>query len=81
MPTAAAQAKQESPARADIAGIGYVDIAITGAVALSGVRTPLLYAGTPNQAVEAVLAGAGAPVRVLRESMPGDAVTVSFYAP
>ena len=76
MTTAAAQAKQESAARADIAGIGYVDIAITGAVALSS--SALLYAGTPNKSVEGVLAGAGAPVRVLPESVPGDAVTVKL---
>lgn len=78
MTTAAAQAKRESAAQADAAGIGYVDIAITGAVALSGVKTPLLYAGKPNKAVEAVLASVGAPVRVLPDSAPGDAVTVKL---
>jgi 3-hydroxyisobutyrate dehydrogenase-like beta-hydroxyacid dehydrogenase len=78
MTTAAAHAKRESAARAEAAGMAYVDIAITGAVALTGVRTPLLYAGKPNPAVEGVLAGAGAPVRVLPESVPGDAVTVKL---
>jgi len=78
MTTAAAQAKRESAARADAAGIGYVDIAITGAVALNGVRTPLLYAGKRNSAVEEVLGAGGAPVRVLPDSAPGDAVTVKL---
>jgi len=78
MTTAAAQAKRESAARADAAGIGYIDIAITGAVALNGVRTPLLYAGIPNDAVEELLRAAGAPVRVLPDSVPGDAVTVKL---
>ncbi len=78
MTTAAAQAKQTSAALADAAGIGYIDIAITGAVALSGVRTPLLYAGKPNNAVDEVLRAVGAPVRVLPESVPGDAVTVKL---
>ena len=78
MTTAAAQAKRESAARADAAGIAYIDIAITGAVALNGVRTPLLYAGKRNSAVEEVLGAAGAPVRVLPDSAPGDAVTVKL---
>ncbi|MEN8585094.1 NAD(P)-binding domain-containing protein [Burkholderia sp. RS01] len=78
MTTAGAQAKRESAARADAAGIGYIDIAITGAVALNGVRTPLLFAGEPNSAVEELLRAAGAPVRVLPGSVPGDAVTVKL---
>lgn len=78
MTTAAAQAKRESAAHADAAGIGYIDIAITGAVALTGVKTPLLYAGTPDSAAARVLANAGAPVRVLPDSVPGDAVTVKL---
>ena len=78
MTTAAAQAKRESAARAEAAGINYVDIAITGAVALNGARTPLLYAGKRNSAAEEVLSAAGAPVRVLPDSAPGDAVTVKL---
>jgi 3-hydroxyisobutyrate dehydrogenase-like beta-hydroxyacid dehydrogenase len=78
MTTAAAQAKRESSAQAEAAGIGYVDIAITGAVALTGVKTPLLFAGKRNTAVESVLANAGAPVRILPDSGPGDAVTVKL---
>ncbi|MFF1253921.1 NAD(P)-binding domain-containing protein [Pseudarthrobacter sp. NPDC058329] len=78
MTTAAANAKRESAASADAEGVGYIDIAITGAVALSGVRTPLLYGGKPNSAVEDLLAAVGAPVRVLPDSVPGDAVTVKL---
>jgi len=78
MTTAAAQAKREAAAKAAPAGLGYVDIAITGAVALSGARTPLLYAGPRVPVVEEVLAFAGAPVRVLPDSAPGDAVTVKL---
>ncbi|GGI02367.1 DUF1932 domain-containing protein [Arthrobacter liuii] len=68
----------ESAARADAAGIAYIDIAITGAVALNGVGTPLLYAGKPDSAVLDLLASVGAPVRVLPDSAPGDAVTVKL---
>ncbi|MGK3647894.1 DUF1932 domain-containing protein [Pseudarthrobacter enclensis] len=78
MTTASAQAKREAATKADAAGLGYIDIAITGAVALSGARTPLLYAGQRIPAVEELLASAGAPVRVLPESAPGDAVTVKL---
>lgn len=78
MTTAAAQAKRESAAQAHAAGIAYIDIAITGAVALNGVRTPLLYAGKRDSAVEELLDGAGAPVRILPDSVPGDAVTVKL---
>lgn len=78
MTTASAQAKRESAARADAAGIAYIDIAITGAVALNGVGTPLLYAGRPDSAVLDLLASVGAPVRVLPDSAPGDAVTVKL---
>ena len=78
MTTAAAQAKREAAAKAAAAGLDYVDIAITGAVALSGARTPLLYAGPRIPAVEELLASAGAPVRVLPDSAPGDAVTVKL---
>lgn len=78
MTTASAQAKRESAGHAEAAGIGYVDIAITGAVALNGAGTPLLYAGKRNSAVEEVLMAAGAPVRILPDSAPGDAVTVKL---
>ena len=76
--TAAAQAKRDAAAEAQRLGIGYIDIAITGAVALTGVRTPLLYAGFRNNAVEEILQAVGAPVRVLPDSSPGDAVTVKL---
>lgn len=76
--TAAAQAKREAAAKAQAAGIAYVDIAITGAVALSGVQTPLLYAGAENVVVQDLLRAVGAPVRVLPDSSPGDAVTVKL---
>lgn len=78
MTTAAAQAKREAAGKADAAGLGYVDIAITGAVGLSAARTPLLYAGKHIPSVEELLASAGAPVRVLPGSAPGDAVTVKL---
>ncbi len=78
MTTAAAQAKRDGASLATAAGIEYVDIAITGAVALSGVRTPLLYGGARLGVVEELFAAVGAPVRVLPDSQPGDAVTVKL---
>lgn len=76
--TAGADTKREAAAVAAAAGIGYVDIAITGAVGIHGVRTPLLYAGALEARVERVLVQVQAPLTVLPDSAPGDAVAVKL---
>ncbi|MDF9277598.1 NAD(P)-binding domain-containing protein [Arthrobacter sp. EH-1B-1] len=78
MTTAAAQAKREAAALIEASNVGYLDVAITGAVALSGVRTPLLCAGKRNTSVEEMFLNVGAPFRLLPDSTPGDAVTVKL---
>jgi 3-hydroxyisobutyrate dehydrogenase-like beta-hydroxyacid dehydrogenase len=76
--TAAAVAKQQASVLAERAGVHYVDAAITGAVALSGVRTPLLYAGERFAVVDNLFAALETPVVYLSDSRPGDAVRVKL---
>lgn len=59
-------------------GVRYVDAAITGAVGLTGARTPLLVAGPRLPDVDALFTAVGAPVHHLPDSTPGDAVRVKL---
>jgi 3-hydroxyisobutyrate dehydrogenase len=54
-------------------GIRYVDIAIMGPVALDGIRTALVCAGTSSDELAAMFQAVGAPARVLTEATAGDA--------
>ena len=65
----------EDEARA--AGHRFVDVAITGAVNLSGARTPLLCSGTAAPEVAALLAACGAPIRTVG-TRPGDAASLKL---
>jgi len=67
------QAEQE----AEACGHRFVDVAITGAVNLSGARTPLLCSGTAAQEVAALLAACGAPIRPVG-ARPGDAASLKL---
>jgi len=78
MSTAAAQVKRDGAEAAETAQVGYVDIAITGAVAVHGVRTPLLYSGPTDERLRTALDAVGAPVTYLADSTAGDAVTVKL---
>lgn len=78
MSTAAAQAKRDGATAAEAIGVSYVDLAITGAVAVHGARTPLLYAGDEAVAAIELLDAVGAPFSRLDDSRPGDAVTVKL---
>ena len=58
-------------------GHQFVDVAITGAVNLSGARTPLLCAGDKAETVRELYASIGASIRVVG-SKPGDAATLKL---
>ncbi|KQY08957.1 hypothetical protein ASD37_00185 [Mycobacterium sp. Root135] len=76
--TADPESKAQSARAAVAAGLRYVDAAITGAVGLTGARTPLLVAGPRYADVDALFAAVGAPVQYLPDSQPGDAVRVKL---
>lgn len=56
----------------------YVDVVIMGAIAMGGVTTPLLAAGSEASTSTAELAAIGAPVRVLPNAAPGDAAALKL---
>lgn len=58
--------------------MAYLDAAITGAVALTGAKTPLLVAGTPDKRGEELLSRLEIPTTYLHDSAPGDAVKVKL---
>ncbi len=62
---------------AQAGGHRFVDVAITGAVNLSGARTPLLCAGQAASEVAALLTACGAPVRTVG-ARPGDAAALKL---
>lgn len=56
----------------------YADIAIMGAIALSGLRTNLLGAGPGAEAARNILTAAGAPMRVIEGGEAGDAAALKI---
>ena len=56
----------------------YADIAILGAIALSGLRTNLLAAGSGAEAAGALFGAIGAPIRVMASSEAGDAAAIKI---
>jgi len=58
-------------------GVGFVDVAITGAVNMRGAKTPLLCAGQQAQEVAALFSPLGAPVKVVGQQ-PGDAARLKL---
>lgn len=59
-------------------GVGYVDAAIMGAVALTGLQTQILVAGSAGEEAVADFAAIGAPARALARAEPGDAMTLKL---
>jgi 3-hydroxyisobutyrate dehydrogenase-like beta-hydroxyacid dehydrogenase len=78
MSTASAEAKSAAGTRCRAVGVDYVDVAITGSVALSKARTPLLYAGPEIPALQSLFVQFEAPLTVLQDSQPGDAMRVKL---
>ncbi|MDT7624803.1 MAG: 3-hydroxyisobutyrate dehydrogenase [Pseudonocardiales bacterium] len=58
-------------------GVGYVDVAIMGTVALTGTRTPLLLAGRDAAGVAEEFATVGAPARAM-VGAAGDAIALKL---
>ncbi len=77
MTTADPQAMREAEALARRRGVRFVDVAITGAVNLSGACTPLLCAGANAGEAARLLAACGAPVQVVGDQ-PGDAAELKL---
>lgn len=77
MTTADPQAMRDAEALAHERGVRFVDVAITGAVNLSGARTPLLCAGAAAEEAARLLTACGAPVQVVGER-PGDAAELKL---
>ncbi|WP_105030251.1 DUF1932 domain-containing protein [Arthrobacter ruber] len=57
---------------------GYVDIAIMGAVGLTGVRTNLLAAGRDAASAVTDFSQLGAPIRALEDAAAGDAIALKL---
>ncbi|MCP2515501.1 NAD(P)-binding domain-containing protein [Achromobacter mucicolens] len=75
--TASAPDMQKAAAAAAAHGIPFMDVAIMGAIALLGEKTPLLCAGDGAAVVTALGESAGATVRII-EGKPGDAVRLKL---
>ncbi len=75
--TASAPDMQKAAAAAAAHGIAFMDVAIMGAIALLGEKTPLLCAGDGAAVVTALGESAGATVRII-EGKPGDAVRLKL---
>lgn len=75
--TASAPDMQNAAAAAAAQGIAFMDVAIMGAIALLGEKTPLLCAGDGAEIVTALGESAGATVRII-EGKPGDAVRLKL---
>lgn len=73
--TAPAEAKRHA---SEVLNAPYLDAAITGAVALSGVRTPLLLAGDLAEPVRELFARMQTPFQHLDDATAGDAVRVKL---
>jgi 3-hydroxyisobutyrate dehydrogenase len=76
--TAAPGDKRSAFRRAAERGVRYVDAVILGAIALTGVATPLLAAGATSAEAMREFAGLGAPVRVLPQAEAGDAAALKL---
>ncbi|WP_105036277.1 NAD(P)-dependent oxidoreductase [Cryobacterium aureum] len=76
--TATAAGKKEMSERMSARDVAYVDAAIMGAVALTGLQTPILLAGARAETALADFAKILAPARALTDGEPGDAMTLKL---
>lgn len=67
----------ESAAQAERLGLRFVDVAITGAIALTQGATPLLCAGDGAEAVQTLMRASGAPIKIAGKRA-GDASTLKL---
>ena len=75
--TASPDDKRDAAETAAGFGVGYVDAAIMGTVALTGIRTPLLLAGSDAASVAEEFAAVGAPARAM-VGTAGDAIALKL---
>jgi len=75
--TAGVNIKKQAAAHATSQGLRYVDVAIMGAIALGGLKTPLLASGEGAQAFAEVLNAAGARAQVVA-GVAGDAMAIKL---
>jgi 3-hydroxyisobutyrate dehydrogenase-like beta-hydroxyacid dehydrogenase len=76
--TASPDVKRRAAALAAERSVRYVDMALMGAIALNGVRTPLLASGDGAAEVRALLEPAGSCVQVIEGGRPGDAIALKI---
>ena len=76
--TASPDTKRAASSAAGRQGLGYLDVAIMGAVALGAHKTPLLVAGDRALAFQDLLGQAGAKVSVIEGGMAGDAMALKL---
>ena len=76
--TATTAGKKVMGERMSARHVAYVDAAIMGAVALTGLQTPILLSGRQAEAVVADFASITAPARALSDGEPGDAMTLKL---
>ncbi|SDM48496.1 protein of unknown function [Cryobacterium flavum] len=76
--TATTAGKKEMGQRMSARNVAYVDAAIMGAIALTGLQTPILLAGPRAETALADFATVQAPARALADGEPGDAMTLKL---
>ncbi|WP_417563316.1 prephenate dehydrogenase/arogenate dehydrogenase family protein [Microbacterium sp.] len=72
--SAAPTLMREIAARVEHGGARFVDVAIVGQIPVQGAQSPVLLAGRGADAAAELLATIGAPVDVLTDASPGDAM-------
>ncbi|NYT25065.1 NAD(P)-dependent oxidoreductase [Alcaligenaceae bacterium] len=77
MTTATPEAMAQASELAGDSGLHFVDVAITGAVNMRGVKTPLLCAGERADMVANLFSGIGAPVKIV-DGPPGNAARLKL---
>ena len=76
--TAAPDVKREAAALAATRHIGFLDVAIMGAISLNLVRTPLLVAGENAAAFQRFMGEAGGKVQMIAGGQAGDAISLKI---
>lgn len=76
--TGAPDSLRQSSRDFESAGRAFVDIAIMGAIALTGGATPVLIAGEEAERARVPFDTMGAPVKILEGGRPGDAVALKL---
>jgi len=76
--TGAPDSLRQSSKDFEALGRAFADTAIMGAIALTGGKTPVLIAGAEAKRASEVFALMGAPVNILEDGIPGDAVSLKL---